>query len=501
MEDIFKQVLTARVYDLANRTPLDHALQLSQQTGNHVFLKREDLQPCFSFKIRGAYNRISHLSSQERERGVICVSAGNHAQGVALSARHLGISAIVVMPNTAPQIKVQAVRNMGGEVVLHGDSYSDAAEHCKSLVESTGRVFIPPFNDALVIAGQGTIGHEILQQNPDVQAVFVPIGGGGLIAGIGSFIKTLRPQTRIIGVEPEDSNAMQISLRDNKRVVLEQVGLFADGVAVKQVGDITYDLVKKCVDEVITVSTDQICSAIKSIYTDTRSIMEPAGALAVAGLKKLAAAEGLRDQTLVAVNSGANMNFDRLQFVAERTLTGEQLEAIYAVTIPEKPGALRFFCDKLVGDRSITEFNYRLAQREEAHIFVGIAIRTQKEKAAFEMAMTDHGFDHTDLTDNELAKSHIRHMVGGRSTHTNNEVLYRFMFPERPRALMDFLEAMNQGWNISLFHYRMHGADFGRVLVGFEIPENEQGEFQAFLEKIHYDYVEESGNSAYQLFL
>jgi len=506
LNDIVKHILLARSYDVAEHTPLDPAEILSATLGHRVFLKREDLQPCFSFKIRGAYNKIFHLSQEERARGVICASAGNHAQGVALSAKHLGVSAEVVMPRTTPQIKVRAVEKLGAEVHLVGDSYSEAAEHCAARVAETGKTFVHPFDDPLVIAGQGTIGQELLEQCPEMDVVFVPVGGGGLISGIAAYLKTLRPQVRVVGVEPEDSNAMQCSLAAGKAVVLNDVGLFADGVAVKQVGAITLDLVRSFVDEIITVSTDEICSAIKSIYEDTRSIVEPAGALGVAGLRKFVAREAAgahppEGLNLIAINSGANMNFDRLQFVAERTLTGEKREALIAVTIPEQPGALRLFCEKLVGERNISEFNYRLFTREEAHIFVGIAIANDAEKNAFRQRLAESGFVNTDLTDNELAKTHVRHMVGGRSQVTRNEVLYRFQFPERPGALMHFLATMNPAWNISLFHYRMHGGDFGRVLVGFEIPAGDEEEFQSFLDQLQYSYSEESANMAYRLFL
>lgn len=501
MAELFKQVLVARVYEVAIRTPLDEAFNLSLQCGNRVLLKREDLQPAFSFKIRGAFNRISNLSAAEKAAGIVCVSAGNHAQGVAISAKHLGIPATVVMPLTAPEIKVRAVRQQGAEVILNGDSYSEAAEYCKRLVEETGKTLIHPFDDPLVIAGQGTIAQELLEQIPDMHAVFVPVGGGGLIGGIAGFLKTLRPDVRIIGVQPDDSSAMLQSLEAGERVALKEVGILADGVAVKQVSELTFQLAKAYVDEIITVSTDEICSAIRGIYEDTRSIMEPAGALGVAGLKKYVTTHGVKEQNLVAVNSGANMNFARLQFVAERTLTGEKREALFAVTIPEKPGSLGIFCDNVMGERNITEFNYRLAGRGEAHIFVGVGIRSEAEKAEFVQLMVNHGFAHIDLTDNELAKMHIRHMVGGRSAEQTGEVLYRFEFPERPKALTEFLAAMSESWNISLFHYRMHGGDAGRVLVGFEIPGDDQQAFQEFLRDLHYPYIEETGNPAYKMFL
>jgi threonine dehydratase len=501
METLLKNVLMARVYDVAAHTPLDAAQRLSAALGNTVLLKREDLQPCFSFKVRGAYNRMAHLTDEERTRGVICASAGNHAQGVALSAQKLGIPATVVMPRTTPTIKVAAVRALGARVELAGDSYSDAAQHAQRMVAETGLTFVHPFDDPLVIAGQGTIGMEILEQCPDVDAVFVPVGGGGLICGVGGYLKALRPEVRIIGVEPEDSNAMQRSLEAGRRVLLDEVGLFADGVAVKQVGEHTFALAQRVVDAVVTVTTDEICSAIKAIYEDTRTIVEPAGALAVAGMRRYLEAHPAHGQRLVAVNSGANMNFDRLQFVAERSLTGDHREALIAVTIPERAGALRYFCEHLVGERNVTEFNYRLSSRDEAHIFVGIAMTADGERAAFRKRLEEAGFASIDLTDNELAKTHIRHMVGGRSQAIRSEVLYRFHFPERPGALIDFLNAMNPAWNISLFHYRMHGGDFGRVLVGFEIPEGDAEAFQRFLTNLRYACEEETGNPAYRLFL
>ncbi|MBI3992428.1 MAG: threonine ammonia-lyase, biosynthetic [Candidatus Lambdaproteobacteria bacterium] len=501
MDNLFKQVLTARVYDVAEHTDLDLAGNISKQLENNVFLKREDLQPVFSFKIRGAFNRIFHLTAKQQAAGVICASAGNHAQGVALSAAHLGLSALVVMPKTTPRIKVRAVERLGAEVVLEGDSFSEAAAHCEALLRKTGRTFIHPFNDPLVIAGQGTIAHELLEQCPEMQMVFVPIGGGGLISGIGGFLKAIQPAVRVVGVQPEDSNAMALSLAAGRRVALKDVGLFADGVAVKQVGDRTFALARQCVDDIVTVTTDETCSAIKAIYEDTRSIMEPAGALAVAGLRKTVQRQGLRGRNLVAINSGANMNFDRLAFVAERTQIGERREALFAVTIPERPGAMKFFCKEMVGERNVTEFNYRLMGRNEAHIFVGVGINSESERQAFSRALREHGFPHVDLTDNELAKTHVRHMVGGKSEVSAHEVLYRFEFPERPTALLDFLMAMSENWNISLFHYRMHGADFGRVLVGFEIPHGERTAFKRFLDGLKYAYQEETHNPAYSLFL
>ncbi len=501
MDNFFKTVLTARVYDVARRTPLDEAVNLSRELGNQVFLKREDLQPSFSFKVRGAYNRMVTLSEAEREPGVICASAGNHAQGVALAAQRLEIAATVVMPRTTPAIKVEAVQRLGAQVILEGDSYSDAAEFCEKLAKETGKTFVHAFDDAQVIAGQGTVGHELLQQCPEVDMVFVPVGGGGLIAGIAAFIKAVRPKTKIVGVQPQDSDAMTRSLQSGKREKLAEVGIFADGVAVKRVGALTLKLAKAFVDEMVIVTTDETSSAIKTIYEDTRAIVEPAGALAVAGLRKYVASHPMRGQKLVAINSGANMNFGRLQFVAERTLTGDKKEALFAVTIPETPGALAVFCRKVMAKRNITEFNDRLSDRRKAQIFVGVSIEKEKDRRAFQKKLAEQGFAATDLTDNELAKTHVRHMVGGRSPELEGEVLYRFEFPERPKALTDFLAAMSENWNISLFHYRMHGGDFGRVLVGFEIPATDKKEFRAFLTKIRYPFVEETGNPAYRLFL
>lgn len=501
MDTLLKNVLLARTYEVAEHTPLDVAENLSAEFGNRVLLKREDLQPCFSFKIRGAFNKISHLTPAEKKRGVICASAGNHAQGVALSAKKLGIAATVVMPLTAPGIKVRAVKKLEARVVIEGDSFSEAMEECSRIQQETNAVFVHAFDDPLVIAGQATIGRELLDQCPEPDVVFVPVGGGGLIGGIAGYIKALLPQMVIIGVEPVDSNAMEQSLAAGERVVLDDVGLFADGVAVKQVGGHTLPMAQRFVDGIVTVNTDEICSAIKSIYEDTRSIVEPAGALGVAGMRRYLEDHPLRGKNLIAVNSGANMNFDRLQFVTERTRTGERSEALIAVSIPEKPGALRFFCENLVKERNISEFNYRLSARDEAHIFVGIEIHSEAEKESFRKLLDEHGFANEDLTDNELAKTHVRHLVGGRSPHSRNEVLYRFTFPERPGALMKFLSAMDPDWNISLFHYRLHGGDFGRVLVGFEIPPGNEQKFQTFLRDLHYSYVDETANLAYRLFL
>ncbi len=498
---LLHDVLTSRVYDVARETPLDPAAALSRRLGNQVLFKREDLQPVFSFKLRGAYNKIAHLNEAERQRGIIAASAGNHAQGVAFSAQRLGLSAVIVMPQTTPTIKVDAVRRMGAEVVLSGDSYAEAKARCDALVEETGRTLIHPFDDPLVIAGQGTIGAEILRhaQQP-LSAVFVPVGGGGLIAGIAGYIKALWSEVKIIGVEPFEADAMYRSLDAKRRVQLDQVGIFADGVAVREVGELTFSIARETVDEVICVSNDEICGAIKDIFDDTRTIMEPAGALAAAGLKRWVERTGARDQSLVAVLSGANMNFDRLRFVAERAEVGEAREALLAVTIPERPGGFREFCAAL-GRRVITEFNYRLSGRETAHIFVGIATQSRDDAAELAAALNAWGYTTTDLTDNEMAKLHIRHMVGGRAPDVRHERLYRFEFPERPGALINFLEKLAGRWNISLFHYRNHGADFGRVLAGFEVEDKDLPAFGAFLSALGYPHTVEGDNPAYRFFL
>jgi len=502
MQKLLRLILTSSVYEAAVETPLEEAPVLSRGLGNRVLLKREDLQPVFSFKLRGAYNKVAHLTQEERDRGVIAASAGNHAQGVAFSAQKLGIKATIVMPVTTPRIKVQAVKSFGAEVVLHGDNYSEAADHCRKLTAERGMTFIHPFDDELVIAGQGTVADELLRQSSGkLDAVFVPVGGGGLIAGIGAYLKALQPEIKIIGVEPDDSDAMARSLEQGKRVVLEHVGIFADGVAVREVGPLTFDYCRRCVDEMVRVDSDEICSAIKSIYLSTRSIVEPAGALGVAGLKKWVRERGVTGKTLVAINSGANMNFERLQYVAERTMIGEKQEALFAVTIPEQPGALKRFCTEVVGGHNITEFNYRLAARNQAHIFVGISMRDEQDRHAFAGMLPQAGYENVDLTDNELAKTHVRHMVGGRSNEAAQEVLYRLWFPERPGALTRFLDRMGASWNISLFHYRMHGGDFGRVLIGIELPPGEEKRFREFLDGLGYRFEEETQNPAYKLFL
>ena len=502
MDKLIRQILTSKVYEAAIETPLDHARYISKSTANHVYLKREDLQPVFSFKLRGAYNKIAQLNDLERRKGIITASAGNHAQGVAFSAMKLGIRSVIVMPRTTPDIKVNAVKNYGAEVVLYGDSYSDAAEHCQELVSRNGMTFVHPFDDELVIAGQGTIAVELLRQSKDpIDRIFVPIGGGGLVAGIAAYMKAVSPETKIIGVEPVDSNAMALSLEAGHRVCLDTVGIFADGVAVKKVGSLTYNLCRHYLDEIILVDSEEICSAIKLIYQDTRSIAEPAGALAVAGLIKYAAERNLSGETMVAINSGANMNFERLSYVAERAQIGENREALFAITIPEEPGSLRRFCLDVVRDRNISEFNYRLANRDKAHILLGLTTVDEKERLEFSRQMTAGGFENQDITDNELAKTHVRYMVGGRSVEARREVLYRFLFPERSGSLGSFLENMSENWNISLFNYRMQGGEYGSVLIGLEILAEDDARFQRFLKKLGYPYQDETENPAYRLFM
>ena len=502
--DYIEKILNARVYDVAIETPLDLAPNLSARSGNRILLKREDMQPVFSFKLRGAYNKMAHLQPAQRKRGVICASAGNHAQGVALSAKKLGCRAVIVMPQTTPQIKIDAVKKHGGNmvsVVLAGESYDEAYAHALELEKKQKLTFVHPYDDPDVIAGQGTIGMEILRQHADpIDAVFCCVGGGGLISGVAAYIKRLRPNTRIIGVEATDADAMARSLAAGKRVRLDTVGLFADGAAVKYVGQETFRLCQQYVDEVVLVDTDAICAAIKDVFEDTRSILEPAGALAVAGAKAWAKANGVKDKTLVAVASGANMNFDRLRFVAERAELGEQREAVLAVTIPEKPGAFKKFCS-LIGKRAITEFNYRYSNAKEAHVFAGVQVADRAESLKLVESLQKHGLATLDLTEDEMAKLHIRHMVGGRAPGVTDELLYRFEFPERPGALMNFLDRMSKGWNISLFHYRNHGADTGRVLVGMQVPKLEMKEFRAFLKDLGYRHWDETANPAYKLFL
>lgn len=499
--DYLERILNAQVYDVAVETPLDFASNLSARIHNQVYFKREDMQPVFSFKLRGAYNKMVKLSPQALQRGVICASAGNHAQGVALSAMKLGVRAVIVMPATTPQIKIDAVKARGGEVVLVGESYSDAYAHAIELEKTEKLTFVHPFDDPDVIAGQGTIGVEILRAHPQpIHAVFCCVGGGGLIAGIAAYIKRLRPETLIIGVEAVDADAMTRSLAAGKRVVLDQVGIFADGAAVKEVGRENFRLCQQYVDEMILVDNDAICAAIKDVFEDTRSILEPAGALAVAGAKEYARRHKLRDKHLVAIASGANMNFDRLRFVAERAELGEQREAVLAVTIPEKPGSFRKFCS-LLGNRNITEFNYRYADAEKAHIFVGVTVHNRSEATRLVEMLERHNLPAVDLTEDELAKTHIRYMVGGRAPQADNEMIYRFTFPERPGALINFLSTLQSDWNISLFHYRNHGADFGRVLVGMQVPPEDSTAFDSFLQRLGYEYVDETNNPAYKMFL
>lgn len=501
--DLLERILTALVYDVAIESPLEAAPRLSGRLGSKVWLKREDLQPVFSFKLRGAYNKIAQLTQAERDRGVIAASAGNHAQGVALAAKRLGCEAVIVMPVTTPRIKVDAVRTLGAKVVLHGDTFEAAFAHSQALAQVEGRIYIHPYDDLDVIAGQGTIGLELLRQMPrGMHGVFVPVGGGGLIAGIAAYLKRLQPGIRIIGVEPVDADAMHQSLAAGHRVRLERVGLFADGVAVSQVGELTFGLCRQFVDEIVLVNTDEICAAIKDVFEETRSVLEPAGALAVAGLKAWVARAGNEgcEGNLVAILSGANANFDRLRFVAERAELGEKREALLAVTIPERPGSFKAFCE-LIGNRSITEFNYRLADPQQAHIFVGLQLADPAEIAPLLDRLQAEGLAAEDLSDNEMAKLHVRHLVGGRAPSVTNERIYRFEFPERPGALLRFLEHMNRGWNISLFHYRNHGADYGRVLAGIQVPPEDQAAFQAFLEGLGYPFVDEGDNPAYRLFL
>lgn len=491
----------SQVYAVARHTPLDEMPNLSARFKNRILLKREDMQPVFSFKLRGAYNKMAHLSPEVLARGVICASAGNHAQGVALSAQKMGCRAVIVMPTTTPAIKVNAVRSRGAEVVLFGDSYSDAYAHALQVEKTEGLTFVHPYDDPDVIAGQGTIALEVVQDHPEpIEAIFCCVGGGGLLAGIAAYIKAVRPEIKVIGVEAQDAEAMTESLKSGQRVMLEQVGLFADGAAVKQVGEHTFALVQQYVDEMIVVDNDEICAAIKDVFEDTRSILEPAGALSLAGLKAYAERRQLQGKTLIAVASGANMNFDRLRFIAERAELGEHREAVFAVTIPETPGAFKAFC-RLLGNRNITEFNYRFSDVSQAHIFVGVAVHNPAEAADIASKLEVAGLPTLNLTDNEMAKLHLRHLVGGHAPQAQNEVVYRFEFPEKPGALMNFLESMGHNWNISLFHYRNHGADFGRVLVGMQVPPEEKEAFERFLQQLGYPCWNESQNPAYRLFL
>ncbi len=499
--DYLQRILTAPVYDVAIESPLELAPKLTQRLRNRIWLKREDCQPVFSFKLRGAYNKMARLSAEELARGVICASAGNHAQGVALSAERLGCRAVIVMPVTTPKLKIDAVRSFRGEVILHGDSYSDAYAHASELAAAHNYTFVHPFDDPDVIAGQGTVGMEILRQHQHpIHAIFVAIGGGGLISGVAAYVKAVRPDIRIIGVQMTDSDAMIRSVKTGRRVALHDVGLFSDGTAVKLVGEETFRLVQDLVDEFVTVDTDAVCAAIKDVFEDTRSILEPAGAMGVAAIKQYVARNGTQDQSLVAITCGANMNFDRLRFVAERAEVGEEREALFAVTIPEQRGSFRRLCET-IGSRSVTEFNYRISDEREAHVFVGLATTNRGEAATIADTFAQQGFAAVNLTDDELSKLHIRHIVGGRSGLVGDERLYRFEFPERPGALMRFLSSMHPDWNISLFHYRNQGADFGRVLIGIQIPSDEKQSFQEFVDGLGYPWVDETDNPAYRLFL
>ncbi|WKU19315.1 threonine ammonia-lyase, biosynthetic [Advenella alkanexedens] len=499
--DYLKRILTSKVYDVATETPLEPAKLLSARIQNAILLKREDTQSVFSFKIRGAYNKMANISAEARAHGVICASAGNHAQGVALSAKKLGCRAVIAMPTSTPKVKIDAVKRLGGEVVLHGDSFTDAYEHALILEKEQNLTFVHPFDDPFVIAGQGTIAMEILRQHPgSLDAIFVSIGGGGLIAGIAAYIKQLRPEIKIIGVQTEDSDAMIRSVRAGRRVSLPDVGLFSDGTAVKQVGIETFRLVKEYVDDFIAVDTDAICAALKDVFQDTRSVLEPAGALALAGAKRYIAEHKWKNKTVAVITSGANMNFDRLRFVAERADVGEAKEAIFAVTMPEVKGSFKQLCTAL-GARNVTEFNYRISDANKAHVFVGVQINSQEEAEKVADRLRRKKFDVLDLTADDLAKSHLRYMVGGHSSLAENEVLYRFEFPERPGALMKFLDTMNPEWNISLFHYRNQGADYGRVLVGIQVPPSDKKAFRDFLSTIGYPFVKETDNPAYKLFL
>ena len=501
INEYLSKIQNSRVYDVAKITPLELQTNLSKRIHNNVLLKREDMQSVFSFKLRGAYNKMVNLPAEVLAKGVIAASAGNHAQGVALAAHKLNCRAVIVMPTTTPLIKINAVKARGAEVVLFGDSYSDAYTHALALEQAEGLTFVHPYDDPDVIAGQGTMAMEILNQHPEpIHAIFCCVGGGGLLAGVAAYIKAVRPEIRVIGVEAKDAEAMTESLKLGDRVMLDQVGLFADGAAVKQVGRHTFALCQQYVDEMIVVDNDAICAAIKDVFEDTRSILEPAGALATAGLKEYAKRNNLNGETLIGIASGANMNFDRLRFIAERAEIGEKREAVLAVTIPEQPGAFKKFCS-LLGHRNITEFNYRYSDPKNAHIFVGVAIADPVESANLVHALQAHNLPTIDLTDNEVAKLHLRHLVGGHAPQAEHEMVFRFEFPEKPGALMNFLDTMGHDWNISLFHYRNHGADFGRVLVGMQVPPADTAAFKAFLDNLGYPHWDETNNPAYQLFL
>ncbi len=496
-----KRILNARIYDLVVETPVDEASQLSERLGNRVLLKREDLQPVFSFKLRGAYNKMLCLSPEQLAKGVVAASAGNHAQGLAMAAKKMGVKATIVMPNTTPQIKVNAVKARGARVVLHGDTYDEASDYAQNLVKEKGMTYVHPFDDPEVIAGQGTIAMEILRQvSGPLDAVFIPVGGGGLCAGMAAYIKYVRPEIKVIAVEPDDAACLAAAMKKGRRVRLKHVGIFADGTAVAQIGKETFRVLKDTVDDVITVNADEISAAIKDIFDDTRSICEPSGALGVAGLKKYVEKHGLQGQTLLAVDSGANINFDRLRYISERTEIGERREAILAVTIPEQPGSFKAFCAAL-SKRNITEFNYRMGDPSQAHIFVGVQVTGDEDRLQLVADLSGKGYPLVDMTDNEMAKLHIRHMVGGRAVEATDEVVYRFEFPERPGALMNFLNQLGGRWNISMFHYRNHGAAYGRVLAGMQVPEGEQKQVAQFLDDLGYVWAEETDNPAYKFFL
>ncbi len=499
---LIEKILTARVYDVAKETPLDFAKSLSKRCHNQIYLKREDLQAVFSFKLRGAFNRMFQLSDAAKKRGVIAASAGNHAQGVAMSGMKMGIATSIVMPKITPEIKVKGVESWGGKAILYGDNFDEAYAHALELAKTHQLTFLHPFDDLDVIAGQGTIGMELLRQHPDtIDIIFIPVGGGGLISGIASYIKYLSPTTTIIGIEHEEAASMTVSFKQKKRVPLDQIGFFADGAAVKLVGENTFSIAQQVVDEMITVSTDETCAAIKDVFEDTRTLLEPAGALATAGMKKYIKQNNIQNKQLISITSGANISFDRLRHVAERAELGEQREALLAVTIPEKPGSFQEFC-KAISNRNITEFNYRYSDAQNAQVFAGVNL-TQgiAEKKQLLQELKDKQYPVEDLSDNEVAKVHLRFMVGGHAPIAENEILYRFIFPERPGALLYFLTSIGGKWNISLFHYRNHGSDFGRVLVGIQVPPQERDNFRAFLNKLGYEYKDETNNPAYQRFL
>jgi len=502
LTDYVEKILKARVYDVAIETPLDVMPRLSERLANTLLLKREDLQPVFSFKLRGAYNRMQHLTADERLKGVVAASAGNHAQGVALAAKKMGVSSLIVMPKTTPAIKVEAVKSFGADIKLHGNSYDEACSYALDIAKQQGRTFIHPYDDPEVIAGQGTIAMEILRQHSGpIHSVFVPVGGGGLNAGVSAYIKAFWPEIKVIGVEPVDAACLKAALEQNERVVLEQVGLFADGTAVRQIGEEPFRIARETVDEVITVDSDELCAAMMDIFDDTRSIAEPSGALAVAGAKKYIAREQLQDENIVVIDSGANINFDRLRHVAERAELGERREVLFATKIDEKPGSFQKFC-QILGQRGVTEFNYRYADNKEAHVFVGLRVNGgDEERTTVFNSLDEANYQWVDFSDNEMAKLHVRYMVGGHATQVDNEQLFRFEFPERPGALLRFLTRLGQRWNISLFHYRNHGAAYGRVLIGVQVMDDEQDEFQGFLDALGYVYWQETDNPAYDLFL